>query len=80
MHYHERKSKCWEAHERSKKGKKVKKTGLRAKLFLTQRQAEETQMKKTIRIHEKRNIKQKEHEKIPWGVTPAHLPDREGQF
>uniref|UniRef100_A0A8C5KDV6 Ribosome biogenesis protein NSA2 homolog n=1 Tax=Jaculus jaculus TaxID=51337 RepID=A0A8C5KDV6_JACJA len=79
LHSHEkkRKNESREAHERSKKAKKM--IGLKAKLYHKQRHDEKIQMKKTIKMHEKRNTKQKDDEKTPQGAVPAYLLDREGQ-
>ncbi|XP_057262129.1 ribosome biogenesis protein NSA2 homolog, partial [Pezoporus wallicus] len=79
LDYHEkrRKKEGREAHERSRKAKKM--IGLKAKLYHKQRHAEKIQMKKTIKMHEKRNAKKKNDEKTPKGAVPAYLLDREGQ-
>ncbi|KAJ1072403.1 hypothetical protein K5549_020530, partial [Capra hircus] len=79
LDYHEKKRKKEgrEAHERSKKAKKM--VGLKAKLYHKQRHAEKIQMKKAIKMHEKRDTEQKNDEKTPQGAVPAYLLDREGQ-
>lgn len=78
MDYHEKKrKKGQEAHECSKKAKYM--IGLKAKLYHKQRHAKKIQMKKTIKMHEKRNTKQKDNEKSPQRAVPAYLLDREGR-
>ncbi|MBZ3876764.1 Ribosome biogenesis protein NSA2-like protein [Sciurus carolinensis] len=79
LDYHEKKRKkeSREAHERSKKEKNL--IDLKAKLYHKQRHAEKTQMKKSIKMHEKRNTKPKNDEKPPQGAFPAYLLEGEGQ-
>uniref|UniRef100_A0A2K5C2X6 Ribosome biogenesis protein NSA2 homolog n=1 Tax=Aotus nancymaae TaxID=37293 RepID=A0A2K5C2X6_AOTNA len=64
LDYHEKKRKkeSQEAHEHSKKAKKM--TGLK-------HHAEKVQMKKILKMHEKRNTKQKNDEKTPQGAVPG---------
>ncbi|XP_055219120.2 ribosome biogenesis protein NSA2 homolog isoform X1 [Gorilla gorilla gorilla] len=80
LDYHEKKRKkeSQEAHEYSKKAKKM--IGLKAKPYHKQGHAEKIQIKKTIKMHEKRNTKKKKNaERTPQGAVPAYLLDREGQ-
>jgi len=79
LDYHERKRKkeSRQAHEIAKKAKKLR--GIKAKLFNKKRHAEKIQMKKTIKMHEERNTKQKKDDVVPEGAVPAYLLDREGQ-
>uniref|UniRef100_A0A2I2YGD4 Ribosome biogenesis protein NSA2 homolog n=1 Tax=Gorilla gorilla gorilla TaxID=9595 RepID=A0A2I2YGD4_GORGO len=67
-------------HEKKRKKEKGKENdGLKAKLYHKPCHAEKIQMKKTIKMHEKRNTKQKNNEKTPRGSVPAYLLDREAQ-
>ena len=59
------------------KQSKTKMTGLKAKLYHKQHHAEKIQMKKTIKMHEKRNPKKKDEETTPQGALPTYLLDRE---
>lgn len=79
LDYHERKRKkeSRQAHTLAKKAKKLR--GIRAKLYNKKRHSEKIQMKKTIKMHEERNTKQKKEEKVPEGAVPAYLLDREEQ-
>jgi ribosome biogenesis protein NSA2 len=80
LDYYEKKRKKEgrEAHDLSKKAKK--KNGLKAKLYHKQCHAKKIQMKKTSKVNEKTNTKQKDDEKTPQGTVPAipaNLLDRE---
>lgn len=53
--------------------------GLKAKLLHQKRHAEKVQLKKTLKAHDERNIKQKDSSTVPDGALPTYLLDREGQ-
>lgn len=53
--------------------------GIKAKLYNKKRYAEKIQMKKRIKMHEKRETKNKREDVVPKGAVPAYLLDREGQ-
>ncbi len=59
------------------KAKKLR--GIKAKLFNKQRYVEKVQMKKTLKIHEEKQTKQKAQENVQEGAVPAYLLDREKQ-
>ena len=53
--------------------------GLKAKLLHAQRHKEKVQLKKTLKAHDERNVKQADSETVPDGALPTYLLDREGQ-
>ena len=53
--------------------------GLKAKILHAKRHAEKVQLKKTLRAHDERNVKQADSSTIPDGALPTYLLDREGQ-
>jgi len=65
------------AHEMAAKARKLR--GIKAKLHNKKRHSEKVQMKKTLKMHEERDTKQKKTEEVPDGAVPAYLLDREGQ-
>lgn len=79
MDYYERKRKrdAREVHKRSEKAQRMH--GLKAKLYNKQRHNEKIQMKKTIKMHEERENKQKQDKPVQDGAMPAYLLDRETQ-
>lgn len=53
--------------------------GLKAKLHHAKRHSEKVQLKKTLKAHDERNVKQKDDGAVPEGALPTYLLDREGQ-
>lgn len=64
-------------HELSQKAKKLR--GIKAKLYSKKRHAEKIQMKKTIKMHEERQTRQKAPESRLDGPVPRYILDREEQ-
>lgn len=78
LDYEERKRKkeARKVHKDSKKAKSLR--GIRAKLYNKQRFNEKVQMKKTIKAHEQKEVRQRE-ERADDEALPAYLLDREEQ-
>lgn len=53
--------------------------GHKAKLHHAKRHSEKVQLKKTLKAHDERNVKQKDDGAVRDGALPAYLLDREGQ-
>lgn len=53
--------------------------GLKAKILHAKRHAEKVQLKKTLKAHDERNVKQADSSAVPDGALPTYLLDREGQ-
>lgn len=69
-----RKKEARQAHRSSKVSQSL--TGLKAKLHNRKRHIAKIQMKKQIKQHEQRNIKQSEPSALPDGAVPTYLLDR----
>jgi ribosome biogenesis protein NSA2 len=48
-------------------------------LHHAKRHSEKVQLKKTLKAHDERNVKQKDDGAVPEGALPTYLLDREGQ-
>lgn len=79
LDYHEKKRKkeARMPHVVAKKAQSLR--GIKAKLFNKKRHSEKVQMKKTLKMHEERDTKQKTNDQVPEGAVPAYLLEREGQ-
>ncbi|KAH8988032.1 ribosomal protein S8e/ribosomal biogenesis NSA2 [Lactarius akahatsu] len=79
LDYYERKRKreARSVHRQSAVAQKA--FGLKAKLLHAKRHAEKVQLKKTLKAHDERNVKQKDSSNVPDGALPTFLLDREGQ-
>lgn len=64
------------AHERSAMAQKLR--GIKAKLFNRKRFVEKIELKKTMRVNQEKDAKNKEPEKVAEGAVPGYLLDREG--
>ncbi|KAH9083363.1 TGF beta-inducible nuclear protein 1 [Lactarius deliciosus] len=79
LDYYERKRKreARSVHRQSAVAQKA--FGLKAKILHAKRHAEKVQLKKTLKAHDERNVKQKDSSNVPDGALPTFLLDREGQ-
>ncbi len=72
-----RKRTAREAHKASADTQKM--FGHKAKLHHAKRHSEKVQLKKTLKAHDERNVKQKDDGAVKEGALPTYLLDREGQ-
>ena len=72
-----RKRTAREAHKASADTQKM--VGHKAKMHHAKRHSEKVQMKKQLKAHDERNVKQKDDGAVKEGALPAYLLDREGQ-
>lgn len=66
-----------EAHKSSATAQKL--FGIKAKLLHAKRHAQKVQLRKTLKAHDERNVKQADDSTVPEGALPTYLLDREGQ-
>lgn len=74
---HRRKKEARAVHRSSATAQKA--FGLKAKILHAKRHAEKVQLKKTLKAHDERNVKQADSSAVPDGALPTYLLDREGQ-
>lgn len=77
LDYKRRKKEARSAHKASAVAQKA--FGLKAKLLHARRHAEKVQLRKTLKAHDERNVKQKESAAEPDSALPTFLLDRENQ-
>lgn len=76
-HYEKKRKKDARAkHEIAKKSTKLR--GIKARIFHKKRYQEKASMKKTIKMHQEKEGKQKDKGAVPQGAVPSYLLDREG--
>merc|ERR1719298_230811 len=76
-HYErKRKKESREKHKKAEMSQKLR--GIKAKLYHKKRYQEKAAMKKTIKMHEEKDGKQKDKDSVPQGAVPSYLLDREG--
>ncbi|KAF8757180.1 TGF beta-inducible nuclear protein 1 [Rhizoctonia solani] len=66
-----------EVHKSSAKAQKL--FGIKAKIMHARRHAQKVQLKKTLKAHDERNVKQTDNASGPEGALPTYLLDREDQ-
>eukprot|EP00916_Digyalum_oweni_P001842 GHVL01003529.1.p1 GENE.GHVL01003529.1~~GHVL01003529.1.p1 ORF type:complete len:261 (+),score=39.95 GHVL01003529.1:27-809(+) len=71
-----RKKEAREPHRISTTSKKLR--GIKAKLFNKKRYTEKAALKRSIKLHQEKDAKEKDDETVPKGAVPAYLLDREG--
>jgi ribosome biogenesis protein NSA2 len=79
MDYEEKKRKraAREVHKQSQVTQKM--VGHKAKMLHKRRHAENVQLRKKLKAHDERNVKQKDDGAVQEGALPTYLLDREGQ-
>merc|ERR1711964_431732 len=77
LDYYEKKRKKESRSKHTEAAKARKLRGIKAKIYHKKRYSEKATMKKTIKMHEERDGKQKDADAVPKGAVPSYLLDRE---
>merc|ERR1711964_407507 len=77
LDYYEKKRKKESRSKHTEAAKARKLRGIKAKIYHKKRYSEKATMKKTIKMHEERDGKQKDADVVPKGAVPSYLLDRE---